>query len=739
LLDKTNAKSLIQKRGFFSRMLEKAAGALLRLAGRHPLANDAFAVPPFVDPLKEDDKTEPNAWYKKITSTVLARAGQKPQASQNPFKLPEFPPNARPTKDSQMAMDDAGSWASGWWQNSGWSAISGVFAEGLAFPGYAWLAEQAQRGEYRKFGEIIATEMTREWIRLQSTGDDSKTEKINRINDRLDELGARDVFRKCIELDEWFGRAHLYIDTGATDNRDELKIPLGNGRDLMSKFKVGKGQLKAIRAVEPVWAYPTTYNSNDPLKKDWYEPEHWFVLGKEVHATRLLKFVGKEVPDLLKPAYSFGGISMIQLAQSYVNNWLRTRQSVSDLLHSFSVFVLATDMGTSLTDAGDELFDRVHLFNRLRDNRGLMMTNKETEALTNVSVPLGGLHELQAQAQEQMCSIASIPVVKFLGIQPTGLNASDEGGIRMFYDWILSQQEKRLRPHLTTIIDFVQLSEFGEIDQEITFQFIPLYSLDEQKEAEKRKTEADTASVYIDSGVLAPEEVREKLASDPESPYSTIDVENVPDLREEEEMGLMPKGGRPNPLQETPEAEAEAEAEEDKESGDEEEDETSQSLIDKTEEDSLPFQQRVKARTIRHTQRKGSFYDDLRERAERHKRGEGDFYDRARERSERGQDYLKQRIGTDSSFGAKKRLLGELLAKGATSKELLVATGWKAISVPAVAKSLGMDLKRYEEDGIVRYQTISKNVALQQGIEAGKLPSSLESKEDAGKDDRSDD
>src|SRR5258708_29156646 len=107
-----------------------------------------------------------------------------------------------------------------------------------------------------------------------------------------------------------------------------------------------------------------------------------------------------------------------------------------------------------------------------------------------------------------MAAVSGIPIVNLLGIQPTGLNASDEGGIRMFYDWILASQERRIRPNLTTIIDLVQISEFGQVDQEITFMFEPLMQLDEKGAAEVREIEARTAVSYVDSGVLDPAEVR---------------------------------------------------------------------------------------------------------------------------------------------------------------------------------------------------------------------------------------
>ena len=120
-------------------------------------------------------------------------------------------------------------------------------------------------------------------------------------------------------------------------------MSIGNGTNEMSKDKIGKGMLKRLRVIEPVWTYPSSYNATDPLKPDWYKPSSWFVQGKEVHSTRLLTFIGREVPDLLKPAYSFGGLSMSQMVKPYVDNWLRVRQSVSDLISTFSTSGIKTE------------------------------------------------------------------------------------------------------------------------------------------------------------------------------------------------------------------------------------------------------------------------------------------------------------------------------------------------------------------------------------------------------------
>jgi hypothetical protein len=85
------------------------------------------------------------------------------------------------------------------------------------------------------------------------------------------------------------------------------------------------------------------------------------------------------------------------------------------------------------------------MFNMLRDNQGTFVVNKNTEDFKNVSASLAGLHELQAQAQEHMASVSRIPLVKFTGIQPAGLNASSEGEIEVYDDTIAAYQKPVLR------------------------------------------------------------------------------------------------------------------------------------------------------------------------------------------------------------------------------------------------------------------------------------------------------
>lgn len=475
---------------------------------------------------------------------ALARTASQRQAIKRaelqPFKLPEFPPGAAPPKGSQLAMDETPlssvtSWAAQ-------QAISSAWSEGLQFLGYTYLSELSQRPEYRVISEVIAEEMTRKWIRFQGKGDDDKTDKISELIDYLDDMKLQTIFHHIALTDGLMGRAHIYINTGDGESEDELQTPLGNGRDKVSRSKVKKGKLRGFKVVEPIWAYPLTYNSSDPLADNWYRPDRWFCMSRAIHRSRLLSFVGRPVPDILKPAYAFGGLSLSQMAKPYVDNWLRTRQSVSDLVHSFTVFKLGTDLSALLMDGGDQLFRRMELFNNLRDNNNLFLYNEDTENFDNTSAPLGTLDALLNKSQEQMAAVSRIPLVKLLGIQPGGLNASSEGEIVTFYDTIAAAQERLFRPHLTTCIDFAQISLWGEVDPDIVFVFEPLRALSRKEEAEVRKTDAETGQILVTGGAISQEEERIRIASDPDTPYQGLDPNDVPDLQEEEEAGLAIPG-----------------------------------------------------------------------------------------------------------------------------------------------------------------------------------------------------
>lgn len=475
-------------------------------------------------PRKATEKAAPRRLSGEALSRALMAALAKPEVERRELATYQPAPGVVPADKlaGALAMDA-----------TPYNYLSGLGAYGCAngFPGYPYLSELAQLPEYRKMVGTLADEMTRKWISLRTNGEGDKSEKIQQLDAAIRRFKLRECFHQAVLDDGYFGRGQLYVDmtlpggASATDDPAELQTPL-----FLSDKKVTKGSLIGFRSVEPMWTYPGVYNSTNPLANGFYRPSSWYVMGSTVHTSRMLMFISRPLPDMLKAAYSFGGMSLSQLAKPYIDHWVRTRDSVSDIVHSFSVSGLATNMDATLAGSeGTDLIKRAMLFNATRDNRGLMLLDKESEEFFQFNTPLSGLDALQAQAQEQMAAVSNIPLVKLLGITPSGLNASSDGEIRVFYDYVHSQQELHREP-LKRAIDLIQLSEFGEIDPDIDFDFDPLYQMSETEAATARKTDADTDAVLITAGVIAPEEARARIASDPDGAYNALTLDADADV-----------------------------------------------------------------------------------------------------------------------------------------------------------------------------------------------------------------
>jgi|GEM_PF-2381616 len=444
--------------------------------------------------------------------SLRAVDGVAAQALDARFYAPELPVGVIPAGFAKsslgLALDAA--------NNRCYDYANSFYAEMNSFIGYGTLSEMATRSEYRAPTTTLAVEMTRKWIKIKTTGQTDRT-KVTAIEQALIKHRVQDLMRKAAEQDGFFGRAQIFIDIKGQENKQDLPL-------LIDPASIQKGSLKGFKNVEAIWTSPVEYNAIDPTDKWFFHPRSWFVMGKQVHSDRLLTLISHPLPDVLKPAFNFGGISMSQLLMPYVERFLRTSESISDLVHSFSITGIKTDLQATLAGGnGDDLIRRAELFNKTRDNRGLMILNHDTEEFFQHNTPLSGLDKLQAQAQEQMAAPCHIPLIKLLGITPSGLNSSSDSEIRVFYDYVHAMQEALFTDPLEIILKVIQLDLFGEIDSNITFDYEPLYELDGEALARVRKSDADTAQVLIHGGVISAGEERLRLVGDPNSGYQGLD------------------------------------------------------------------------------------------------------------------------------------------------------------------------------------------------------------------------
>lgn len=480
---------------------------------------------------RENAGRKPKAIPSGISPGAIRKMLENPEPVHFPIRFYEPPRGVVPQGETAQVANDAGLQLA-MDTSPGFGDQFYAYSNIAGFPGYPYLMALSLRTEYRQMATALSTERTRKWITINSTDtdDEGTKDKITQIEQAFSRLHCQQVVRKQVEHDAFYGTGQILINHRGAD----LETPL-----ILSEKTIKKGMLQGFTNVDPVWTTPLSYNALDPSSPDFYKPSAWWVMGQRWDATRMIIMVTREVPDIFKPGFNFSGISLSQLAEPYVNNWLRTRQSVSDLVNNFSILVLKTAMDQVLTGGSDgsDLFSRIKLFSACRSNKGVMALDKDREELEQLAVPLSGLHELQAQAQEQMCCPSHEPATIMTGISPSGFGNVSEGEIRMWNDWVHALQEAYDRPVIETMLKLVQLDLFGEIDPEITIQFNPLYEMTEEQISNMRVNESIRAGNLIDRGVIDSTEERERLARDPDSGYQGIDIDKEIEQPAEEELG----------------------------------------------------------------------------------------------------------------------------------------------------------------------------------------------------------
>lgn len=487
----------------------------------------------------------------RIAPDVVADAGARARALPLTFdEVREMygpPRTLGATEQVRLAMDSALSADGGVYsllQHSLQMGM-GVFPQ---FMGYGALQNLAQNGLVRACVGTVADDMTRAWIELRREGEGATDDSdlLPRLAAKLEEIRAQDVFHEAVELAGYEGGALVFLDTGAEG--DALAEPLN-----MSSYsgELRPGSPLRLVAVDPVNVFPGDYNSLDPLAADYFRPTSWWVLGKRVHASRLLRVVGNEVPVLLRPAYNFLGIPQAQILWDYVLHFQDCRAAAARLLTKFSLTVFKTQMFNGIQFGATEatqLDSRIRYLVQNMSNDGVLAVDMESEDVIKVETPLSGVTDIVRQALEFLAAVNRTPAVKLLGISPSGFNATGESDIRNYYDHIRSMQEKMMRGPFKTLLNCLQLVTTGDIDPTISFDFRPLGEEDRAALAAMQKTRADTAAVYLDRGVISQEEARKALADDPDSGFSDIDVDELPPPPDAElAAGIPGEGGRGAP------------------------------------------------------------------------------------------------------------------------------------------------------------------------------------------------
>ncbi len=324
-----------------------------------------------------------------------------------------------------------------------------------------------------------------------------KNELIKQLETRLNSLNFWQVIHKAITTALTYGSAFVFVDT----NTENLEKPLYFTPQLAQANKI-----QHLKVIEPYLVGAIEVNASNPLNADFMKPSKWFISGGGVvDRTRLLHITIYDCPDMLKPLYNYGGISLCQFMKDYVMQADISRQALSDIFLRFRTIIIQSDLPKI---NASEAVERVAVINKQRNNAGtLLLTNDEKyyETITTLT----GLDKLVAQMQENIAVSARMPAVKLLGLTPSGFNATGDFDLKSYYDEIMSLQNSIIKPIVEKFLRYFAC-ELG-FDVLPTFEFTPLSTENALNEAQINSTEANTINALIQAGVITQEQGFEYL------------------------------------------------------------------------------------------------------------------------------------------------------------------------------------------------------------------------------------
>jgi len=389
--------------------------------------------------------------------------------------------------------------------------------------------------------EVPPQEMLRAgWdLRIQTEDDDT----VGQTADLAEEVqGATED----LQLDETLERALQY--ERAYGGSAIFPIINDGNEDLQEPFDLeGLISLSHFLVLEPRELVPVTWY-DDITKPKYGDPEVYRLTPVTqgviapanvlIHESRLLVFPGVRVSrSQVANGRQGWGDSVLTRVNTVLRDFGVAWESVAAILQDFSqaVYKIIGLANMLASDDKKTFQNRMAAMDLSRSVMRAIVLDTE-EDFERKPTPLTGIPETLDKFATRLAAAADMPVTLLMGVSPAGLNATGESDRAFFYDRISRLQRTKLRPRLEQVLKMIFQARMlgpegkpgiGTSEPPVwSVQWKPLWEPSEKEVIETRKMQADADGVYLDRGVLLPEEVAiSRFGGDEYSAKTQIDIE----------------------------------------------------------------------------------------------------------------------------------------------------------------------------------------------------------------------
>lgn len=294
---------------------------------------------------------------------------------------------------------------------------------------------------------------------------------------------------------------------------------------------VEPGSYKGISQVDPYWVVPELDwdAAANPASREFYEPTYWVISGRRYHRSHLVLIRGPEVPDILKPSYLYGGLPLTQRIYERVYAAERSANEAPQLLLSKRTTFIKTDTSKALANQAT-FEERMRLFSDMRDNFALGVVGEKEEP-TQFDTALSDLDSVIMTQYQLVAAIANTPATKLLGTSPKGFNATGEYDETSYHEELESIQAHEMTPLLERHYELLIKAHIAPAAPfAVDVVWNKLDAMTGKEKAELELNQAQAAQIYHDIGAVDSNDVRRKIAADPDSGFNGLQtLDTLPD------------------------------------------------------------------------------------------------------------------------------------------------------------------------------------------------------------------
>ena len=261
------------------------------------------------------------------------------------------------------------------------------------------------------------------------------------------------------------------------------------------------------------------------LEDNLYDPDYgtpmYYEVGmqdgrtKKIHHSRVLRFIGRELPDSETERESYWGASELEHVTDELDRYSSLSANIDGLAFKANLATLKLDyLGEMISLGTDEAKAKtesmVGAMTHMMSSTGMLLLNKD-ESLEMHPYSFDGLKDIHEAFMMDAAGAAEIPVTRLFGRSPAGMNATGEADMRNYYERIAGLQERMLRPALERLLPIMAASADLSLPDNWDFVFNPLETMtSEQKEDQAGKLTARVVAA-INAGLISAEEGREEM------------------------------------------------------------------------------------------------------------------------------------------------------------------------------------------------------------------------------------